>query len=150
MHNKAQAPVSPWAQIIWNVILLITFIAFNFSSFCLHSFCHLSTSKWERKIKGDAIRNYLAFFQKLKTMATHSITLAWKIPWTEESGRLQSMGSWRVGYNWTTSFSLFTFMHWRRKPMTNHSNILAWRIPGAEEPSCLPGGHTELDTADAT
>ena len=34
--------------------------------------------------------------------------------------------------------------------MTNHSNILAWRIPGAEEPSCLPGGHTELDTADAT
>ena len=115
MHNKAQAPVSPWAQIIWNVILLITFIAFNFSSFCLHSFCHLSTSKWERKIKGDAIRNYLAFFQKLKTMATHSITLAWKIPWTEESGRLQSMGSWRVGYNWTTSFSLFTFMHWRKK-----------------------------------
>ena len=47
--------------------------------------------------------------------ATHSSTLAWKIPWTEEPGRLQSMGSLRVGHDWATSFSLFTFMHWRRK-----------------------------------
>ena len=39
-----------------------------------------------------------------KEMATHSSVLAWKIPWTEEPGRLQSMGSQRVGYNWTTSF----------------------------------------------
>ena len=42
-------------------------------------------------------------------------TLAWKIPWAEEPRRLQSMGSQRVRYNWATSFSLFTFMHWRRK-----------------------------------
>ena len=48
-------------------------------------------------------------------MVTHSSTLAWKIPWTEEPGRLQFMGSLRVGYNWATSLSLFTFMHWRRK-----------------------------------
>ena len=48
-------------------------------------------------------------------MAPHSSTLAWKIPWTEEPGGLQSMGSWRVGHDWTTSLSLFTFMHWRRK-----------------------------------
>ena len=40
-----------------------------------------------------------------KEMATHSSTLAWKIPWTEEPGRLWSMGSQRVGYNWVTSFS---------------------------------------------
>ena len=45
----------------------------------------------------------------------HSSTLAWKIPWTEEPGRLQSMGALRVGHNWTTSLSLFTFMNWRRK-----------------------------------
>ena len=51
----------------------------------------------------------------LKTMAIHSSTLAWKIPWTEEPGRLQSMGSWRVGHDWVTSLSLFIFMHWRRK-----------------------------------
>ena len=48
-------------------------------------------------------------------MATHPSTLAWKIPWTEEPGRLQSMGSQRVGLNWATSLSLFTFMHWKRK-----------------------------------
>ena len=50
-----------------------------------------------------------------KAMATHSSTLAWKIPWTEEPGRLQSLGSLRVGHDWATSLSLFTFMHWRRK-----------------------------------
>ena len=47
-------------------------------------------------------------------MATHSSTLAWKIPWTEEPGRLQSMGLLRVGHNSVTSLSLFTFT-WRRK-----------------------------------
>ena len=50
-----------------------------------------------------------------KAMASHSSTLAWKIPWTEKPGRLQSMGSLRVGHDWATSLSLFTFMHWRRK-----------------------------------
>ena len=48
-------------------------------------------------------------------MAPHSSTLAWKIPWMEEPGRLQSMGSLRVGHDWATSLSLSTFMHWRRK-----------------------------------
>ena len=48
-------------------------------------------------------------------MAPHSSTLAWKIPWAEEPGGLQSMGSLRVGHDWVTSLSLFTFMHWRRK-----------------------------------
>ena len=50
-----------------------------------------------------------------KAMAPHSSTLAWKIPWAEEPGRLQSMGSRRVGHDWVTSLSLFAFMHWRRK-----------------------------------
>ena len=50
-----------------------------------------------------------------KAMAPHSSTLAWKIPWMEEPGRLQSMGSLKVGHDWATSLSLFTFMHWRRK-----------------------------------
>ena len=45
--------------------------------------------------------------QREKAMATHSSTLAWKIPWAEEPGRLQSMGSWRVGHDWATSLSLF-------------------------------------------
>ena len=56
----------------------------------------------------------LLYTQVEKAMATHSSTLAWKIPWTEEPGRLQSMGSRRVRHDWTISLSLFTFMHWRR------------------------------------
>ena len=48
-------------------------------------------------------------------MATHSSTLAWQIPWTEEPGWLQSMGSLGVRHDWATSLSLFTLMHWRRK-----------------------------------
>ena len=48
-------------------------------------------------------------------MAPHSNTLVWKIPWKEEPGGLQSMGSLRVGHDWVTSLSLFIFMHWRRK-----------------------------------
>ena len=50
-----------------------------------------------------------------KAMAPHSSTPAWKIPWTEEPGRLQSVGSLRVRHDWVTSLSLFTFMHWRGK-----------------------------------
>ena len=85
-----------------------------------------------------------------KAMAPHSST--WKIPWTEEPGRLQSMGSLRVGHDWVTSLSLFTFMHWRRKWQT-HSSVLAWRIPGTGEPGGLPSlgshrvGHNWSDLA---
>ena len=50
-----------------------------------------------------------------KEMTPHSSTLAWKIPWMEEPGELQSMGSLRVRHDWVTSLSLFPFMHWRRK-----------------------------------
>ena len=75
-----------------------------------------------------------------KAMAPHSCTLAWKIPWMEEPGRLQARGSLRVRHDWVTSLSLFTFMHWRRKWQPS---VLAWRIPETEEPGGLPsiGSH---------
>ena len=89
-------------------------------------------------------------------MAPHSSTLAWRIPWTEEPGGLQSMGSLRVRHNWETSLSLFTFhFHALEKEMATHSSILAWRIPGTEEPIGLPSmgslrvGHDWLDLAAA-
>ena len=56
-----------------------------------------------------------ALIQLLTFYFLHFSTLAWKIPWTEEPGGLQSMESLRVGHDWVTSLSLFTFMHWRRK-----------------------------------
>ena len=80
-----------------------------------------------------------------KAMATHSSTLAWKIPWTEEPGRPQSMGSLRVGHDWATSLSVFTF-HFRalEKGTTIHSSVLAWRIPGMGASGGLPsmGSHS--------
>ena len=69
-------------------------------------------------------------------MATHSSTLAWKIPWTEEPGGLQSMGFRRVGHNFTFTFT-FHF-HALEKEMATHSSVLAWRILGTEEPGGLP------------
>ena len=85
-----------------------------------------------------------------KEMAPHSNTRAWKIPWTEEAGRLQSMWSLRVGHDWVTSLSLFTFMHWRRK----------WQptpvfLPGESQGwgslvGCRLWGRTEPDTTEAT
>ena len=81
-----------------------------------------------------------------KAMVTHSSTLTWKIPWTEEPGRLQSMGSRRVGYDWVPSLSLFTWMHALEKEMATHSSILAWRIPGTESlVACYLWGCTKLD-----
>ena len=65
----------------------------------------------------DNIRFYLSSYLMMmteKAMAPHSSTLAWKIPWIETPGRLQSMGSRRIGHDWVTSLSLFTFMLWRR------------------------------------
>ena len=77
-----------------------------------------------------------------KAMAPHSSTLAWKIPWTEEPGRLQSMGS----LSWTRlSDFTFTFhFHALEKEMATHSSVLAWRIPGMGKPGGLPsmGSHT--------
>ena len=71
-----------------------------------------------------------------KAMAPHSSTLVWRIrSWTEEPGRLQSMGSLGVRHDWATSLSLFTFMHWRRK--WQPTPVLAWRIPGTGEPGGL-------------
>ena len=81
-----------------------------------------------------------------KAMAPHSSTLAWKIPWMEEPGRLQSMRSLRVRHDCATSLSLFTFMHWRRK----------WQptpvfLPGESQGrgsllGCRLWGRTESDT----
>ena len=72
-----------------------------------------------------------------KAMAPHSSTLAWKIPWMEKSGGLQSMGSLIARHDWATSLSLFTF-HALEKEMATHSSVLAWRIPGMAGPGGLP------------
>ena len=85
----------------------------------------------------------LGFFMILeKAMAPHSSTLAWKIPWMEKPGGLQSMGSRGVRHDWATSLSLFTFMHWRRQwqptPLFLPGESQGWRsLVG-----CRLWGHT--------
>ena len=69
-------------------------------------------------------------------MAPDSSTLAWKIPWTEQPGRLQSLGSLRVGNDLTFTFTCH--FHALEKEMATHSSVLAWRIPGTGEPGGLP------------
>ena len=98
------------------------------SSFKVH-FCHLLAVKPE------------------KAPAPHSRTLAWKTPWTEEPGGLQSMGSLRVGRDWATS--LFTFMHWRKWQPTPVS------LPGESQGrgslvGCRLWGRTESDMTEVT
>ena len=64
-----------------------------------------------------------------KAMAPHSSTLAWKIPWVEELGGLQSMGS-----DFTFTFHFYAL----EKEMATHSSVLAWRIPWVGDPGGLP------------
>ena len=90
---------------------------------------------------GQKIKNFKKLFllsnfhyHPEKAMAPHSSTLAWKIPWTEEPGRLQYMGSKESG---TTERLHFNF-HALERDMATHSSVLAWRIPRTAEPGGLP------------
>ena len=85
-----------------------------------------------------------------KAMAPHSGTLAWKIPWTEEPGRLQSVGLLRVGHDWATSLSLFTFMHWRRKWQTTPVFLPGKSQGWGSLVGCRLWGCTESDMTEAT
>ena len=71
-----------------------------------------------------------AFFMTEKAMALHSSTLAWQIPWMEEPGRLQSMGS--LSRAQLSDFTFTFHFHALEKEMATHSSIPAWRIPGTE------------------
>ena len=85
-----------------------------------------------------------------KAIAPHSRTLAWKIPWTEEPGRLQSMGSRRVGHSWVTSLSLFTFMHWRRKWQPTPVFLPGESQGQRSRVGCRLWGRIESDTTEVT
>ena len=83
-------------------------------------------------------------------MAPHSSTLSWKIPWTEEPGGLQSMGLIRVGHNWATSLSLFTFMNWRRKWQPTPVFLTGESQGWGSLVACRLWGRTESDMTEAT
>ena len=139
-------------------------LSWPFMSLALKS-CSITSPAacWPRKLQSSAYfpgkethpptswwNNAKVAMQREKAMAPHSSTVAQKIPWMEEPGRLQSMGSLRVRHNWATSISLSTFMHWRRKwqptPVFLPGESQGW---GSLVGCCL-WGHTESDTTEAT
>ena len=117
---------------------------------CLVRIVHTRLRGFECQAEEDHIIWRTVESHSEKAMASHSSTLAWKIPWTEEPGGLQSTGSLRVGHDWAASLSLFTFMHWRMK----------WQptpvfLPGESQGrwsmvGCRLWGRTESDTTEAT
>ena len=120
--------------------LLFFKIHVNFFTACDDSLCSNVILKWMLWVRGLVqisqfwgisflLISSLLIGISEKAMAPHSSTLAWKIPWMEEPGRLQSVGSQRVGRDWTTSLSLFTSMHWRRKWQPTPV-FLPGKIPG--------------------
>ena len=118
-----------------------------------HNYLFEVTNKFLRVGKFATIEfpnNGIALLKAEKAMAPHSSTPAWKIPWTEEPRRLQSMGSLRVGHYWATSLSLFTFMHCRRK-----WQLTPVFLPGESQGrgslvGCCLWGLTESDTTEVT
>ena len=136
-----------------NLQIGILLCQYNIAFLQWMNLCVIDNNQWwnqqEEKVKTIFLWLHLSSEEE-KAMAPHSSTLAWKIPWMEEPGRLQSMGSLGVGHDWATSLSLFTFMHWRRK----------WQptpvfLPGDSQGQkslvgCRLWGHTELDTTEAT
>ena len=99
-------------------------------------------------MKSQTQFKWLSTYKAEKAMAPHSSTLAWRIPWMEEPGRLLSMGSQRVGHDWATSLSLFPFMRWRKK-----GQPIPVFLPGESQGrgnlvGCRLWGHTESDTTE--
>ena len=115
----------------------------------------------EREKEGDWYRidgemtSWRGKREKDSLLATHSSTLAWKIPWTEEPDGLQSVHEVVKSRTWLSDFT-FTFrFHALEKEMATHSSVLTWRIPGTGEPGGLPSmglhrvGHDWSDLAAA-
>ena len=122
-----------YAEAFWfNMIPLV-----NFCMCCLCFWCHTQKIIAITKVSE-------------KAMAPHSSTLAWKILWMEEPGRLQSMGLWRIGQDWATSLSLFTFMHWRRKWQPTPAFLPGDSQGQQSLVGCRLRDHTESDTTEVT
>ena len=147
------APTGENCSLVFGRTSMTTFLFIREGTrhFCNWGHClwfSLIQESWNVPIAGRAL-SWLLWETSEKTMAPHSSTLAWRIPWTEELGRLQSMGSLSQ-----TRLNNFTFtFHFDalEKEMATHSSALAWRIPGTEKPGgCSPWGCTESDTTEAT
>ena len=121
----------------------LRFIVLYLSALCRYVFFYKLKIEclWQSYI--DQVHQHHFFSSSICSLyvsMTHfgnSNTLAWKIPWTEEPGGLQSMGSRLSNFTFTFYFPAL------EKEMATHSSVLAWRIPWTGEPGELPsmGSH---------
>ena len=152
-----------WSEVAQSCLTLQDPMDCSLPGSSVHGICQARVLEWAAIAFSDdqsrqhikKQRHYFAnkvhtFKAMEKAMAPHSSTLAWKIPWAEEPGRLQSMRLLGVGHDWATLLSLFTFMHWRRQ----------WQptpvfLPGESQGrgslvGCRLWGRTESDTTEVT
>ena len=145
LYNWCHSNLGCWCSILSNVS--ISYVPWKTGNLFLNILSQLFFWSMNHTM---TLFTYFHSLSVEKAMAPHSSILAWKLPWTEEPGSLQSMGSQGVGQDWATSLSLFTFMHWRRK----------WQptpvfLPGESKGrgslvGCRPWGRTESDTTEVT
>ena len=139
---------SPWGlkESDWLSDLTFTFISYPLRDFPVAQMVkHLSTM-WETQVQSLGWEDPLE-----KEMAIHSSTIAWKIPWTEEPGRVQSVGSQRVGHDWTFQ-SLSQILIWERVLVYPPHRLIEIRLGASQTcPSSeIPFLEKELPKASTT
>ena len=151
LHDIYRYTVDLWTIWIWTARVYPQWNFFN-KYYMIYSYLNLQIQNCRYKKSTMEPEWFCYLLQVLaeKAMATHSSTLAWKIPWTEEPGRLQSMGSWRVGHDWATSLSLFTFLHWRRQWQPTPVFLPGESQGGRSLVGFRLWGRTESDTTEVT
>ena len=153
--NEIKLYCSPLAHRSANIWTFQVCVNLYLSVLTTHFYCHvlkylilndILLPTYYFYITGDGNNRTIPWFN----CQSRDTSLAWKIPWTEEPGRLQSMASWRVEHDWVTSLSFFTFMHWRRKwqptPVFLHGESQGW----GSLVGCRLWGRTESDMTEAT
>ena len=135
----------------WGILTFKTIIwKLDFSA-CIvwgYGFLRVFAQEWDCKVMCTPMF-IAALFTISRKMATCSSTLAWRNPWMEEPGGLQSMRSLRVGHDWATSLSLFTFMHWRRKWQPTPVFLTGESQGWGNLVGCCLWGCTESDMTEA-
>ena len=137
--------------LLWGLVRVIDNICFHFSRIHGGFTVELPYGLWCSKCSQNTWKE--PDQGRLENWASHCQCLelsAWKIPWTEEPGRLRSLGSLRAGLDSVTSLSLFTFMHWRRKWQPTPVVLLGESQGWGSLVGCHLWGRTDSDTTEAT
>ena len=152
-QKQSRCPLTDeWIKKLWYIYTMEYYSAIkrNTSKSVLMSWMNLEPIIQSKGSQKEKDKYCILTHISEKAMAPRFSTLAWKIPWTEEPGRLQPTGSLRVEHDWATSLSLFTFMHWRRKWQSAPVFLPEESQGRGSLVGCRLWGRTELDMTEAT